>query len=90
MRRWHALVMLLWAAHGHAAESPAFTAKQLCASAQRMDNERRKHLQPTLFASDGNQRRQRRQLKAEWQTHLNGSGVGPPFSGEAQPIVQTG
>ena len=29
-------------------------------------------------------------LKAEWQTHLNGSGVGPPFSGEAQPIVRDG
>jgi outer membrane protein assembly factor BamB len=29
-------------------------------------------------------------LKAERQTHLNGSGVGPPFSGEAQPIVTAG
>lgn len=29
-------------------------------------------------------------LKAEWRTRLNGSGVGPPYSGEAQPIVHEG
>ncbi|MCB1747655.1 MAG: PQQ-binding-like beta-propeller repeat protein [Gammaproteobacteria bacterium] len=29
-------------------------------------------------------------LKGLWLTHLNGSGVGPPFSGEAQPIVYQG
>ena len=29
-------------------------------------------------------------LKAEWRTHLNGSGVGPPHSGEAQPVVWDG
>jgi quinohemoprotein ethanol dehydrogenase len=29
-------------------------------------------------------------LKAEWQAHLQGSGVGPEFSGEAQPIVYDG
>ena len=29
-------------------------------------------------------------LKAEWRTHLEGSGVGPQFSGEAQPLVYEG
>jgi quinohemoprotein ethanol dehydrogenase len=29
-------------------------------------------------------------LKAQWHIHLDGSGVGPPFSGEAQPIVYNG
>ena len=31
-----------------------------------------------------------KQLKAVWRVHLNGSGVGPPFSGTAQPIVHKG
>ena len=30
------------------------------------------------------------QLKGVWRTHLNGSGLGPQFSGEAQPIVHDG
>ena len=30
------------------------------------------------------------ELKGVWRTHLNGSGVGPPFSGEAQPLVHDG
>ena len=29
-------------------------------------------------------------LKGVWLTHLNGSGIGPPYSGEAQPIVADG
>src|SRR5215831_9312549 len=29
-------------------------------------------------------------LKGVWRAHLNGSGVGPPYSGEAQPIVYDG
>ena len=29
-------------------------------------------------------------LKGVWRTHLNGSGVGPQYSGEAQPIVYEG
>ena len=29
-------------------------------------------------------------LKGVWRARLNGSGVGPPFSGEAQPIVHDG
>jgi quinohemoprotein ethanol dehydrogenase len=30
------------------------------------------------------------QLKGAWRTHLNGSGVAPQFSGEAQPLVHDG
>jgi glucose dehydrogenase len=30
------------------------------------------------------------QVKGVWRTHLNGSGVAPQFSGEAQPIVHDG
>jgi quinohemoprotein ethanol dehydrogenase len=30
------------------------------------------------------------QLKGVWRTHLNGSGVGPQYSGSAQPIVHDG
>jgi len=29
-------------------------------------------------------------LKGVWRTHLNGSGIGPQYSGEAQPIVHDG
>jgi quinohemoprotein ethanol dehydrogenase len=30
------------------------------------------------------------QLKGVWRTHLNGSGVGPQYSGSAQPIIHDG
>jgi glucose dehydrogenase len=30
------------------------------------------------------------ELKGVWRTHLNGSGVAPQYSGEAQPIVHDG
>ena len=30
------------------------------------------------------------QLRAAWRTHLDGSGLGPQYSGEAQPIVFNG
>ena len=30
------------------------------------------------------------QLKGVWRTHLNGSGAGPQYSGEAQPLVYDG
>src|SRR5690242_16512636 len=29
-------------------------------------------------------------LKGVWRTHLNGSGVGAKYSGEAQPVVHDG
>ncbi len=30
------------------------------------------------------------ELKAVWRTHLNGSGIGPQFSNEAQPLIHNG
>jgi quinohemoprotein ethanol dehydrogenase len=30
------------------------------------------------------------QLKGVWRTHLNGSGLGPQYSGEAQPLIHDG
>jgi alcohol dehydrogenase (cytochrome c) len=85
------LAFALLPAVSHAADAPAFSAKQL--------NEL-----PTenWITNGGNIYNQRysplteinttnvKGLKAEWRTHLNASGVGPPFSGEAQPIVHDG
>src|SRR5262249_46584956 len=31
-----------------------------------------------------------RSVKAEWRTHLDGSGIGPLYSGQAQPLVYEG
>src|SRR5215831_7075496 len=75
----------------HAADAPAFAAKQLTT------------LPTTNWITNGgtvyNQRYSPlaeinttnvKEVKGEWRTHLNGSGVGPPFSGEAQPIVFDG
>src|SRR6202789_4655722 len=91
MRRWHVLSMVLLAAYGQAAESPAYTAKQLAAlplgewltNGGNIHNQRYSPLAEITAGNVGT-------LKAEWQTHLNGSGMGPPFSGEAQPIVAEG
>jgi len=96
MRRWLFLTSFIFmAVYGRAADSPAtapaFTAKQLLAlpveewitNGGSIYNQR---YSPLAEINTGNVA----SLKAEWQTHLNGSGVGPPFSGEAQPIVQGG
>ena len=91
MRRWHVLSIVLLAAYSHAAESPAYTAKQLAAlplgewltNGGNIHNQRYSPLAEINAGNVGT-------LKAEWQTHLNGSGMGPPFSGEAQPIVAEG
>ena len=93
MRRWLALTVIASAAHvgANAAESPAFTAKQLTelpvtgwvTNGGNIYNQR---YSPLTQINAGNVAA----MKAEWQTHLDGSGVGPPFSGEAQPIVQDG
>ena len=53
-------------------------------------DERRRLVQPPLFAADADQPRQRRELKGVWRTRLNGSGVGTKYSGEAQPMVHDG
>src|SRR6202453_535555 len=91
MRRWHVLSMVLLAAYSQAAESPAYTAKQLTAlplgewltNGGNIYNQRYSPLTEITAGNVG-------KLKADWQTHLNGSGMGPPFSGEAQPIVADG
>src|SRR5450432_3944659 len=88
--------MLVWAAvlfatSPGAAESPAFAAGQLEAfpvsdwttNGGNIHNQRYSPLAEINAGNVG-------ALKAEWQTHLDGSGMGPPYSGEAQPIVQNG
>ena len=85
------LCMTLAAFYAGAADAPAFTAKQLAdlpgadwiTNGGSIDNQR---YSPLTEINAGNVAG----LKAEWQTHMNGSGVGPPFSGEAQPIVRDG
>jgi quinohemoprotein ethanol dehydrogenase len=87
---WLPLFTLL-CAHGQAADSPAFTAEELTAlpvtewitNGGNVYNQRFSPLAEINTLNVGG-------LKADWQTHLNGSGVGPPFSGEAQPIVRDG
>ena len=86
------LLSLLMLTQANSAEdAPAFAAKQLTALPKE-----------NWITNGGNLYNQRysqlteinrsnvKDLKAEWRTHLNGSGVGPPFSGEAQPIVYEG
>ena len=85
------LSMILFAPNGNAADLTAFTAKQLTdlpvgdwlTNGGNILNQR---YSPLAEINTSNVAA----LKADWQTHLNGSGVGPPFSGEAQPIVQGG
>src|SRR5579863_2562274 len=91
MRRWAALSIVLLASYSRAAESPAYSAEQLTALPLREwltngGNIYNQRYSPLAEISAGNVGK----LKAEWQTHLNGSGMGPPFSGEAQPIVAGG
>src|ERR1700675_2787061 len=92
MSRWFLFLMVaLTATHGHAADPTAFTAKQLTdlpvndwlTNGGNVFNQR---YSPLAEINTGNVAA----LQAEWRTHLNGSGVGPPFSGEAQPIVEGG
>ena len=90
-RSWLLLPALLPFIAVHAAEAPAFSAKQLTAPPVKnwitnggtIYNQRYSPLDEIDTTNVKN-------LKAEWRTHLNGSGVGPPFSGEAQPIVHDG
>jgi alcohol dehydrogenase (cytochrome c) len=74
-----------------AAEAPAFTAEQLkalpkqnwIANGGSIFNQRYSPLKQIDTNNVAT-------LKANWRTHLSGSGVGPPYSGEAQPIVFDG
>jgi alcohol dehydrogenase (cytochrome c) len=90
-RHLFALCALLPAAMSQAAEAPAYTAKDLTTlptanwitNGGTVFNQR---YSPLTEINTNNVK----DLRAEWRTHLNGSGVGPPFSGEAQPIVHDG
>lgn len=85
------LCLTLTSVAGQAGEAPAFTGKQLTelpvngwlTNGGNVLNQRYSPL--TEINADNVAK-----LKAEWQAHLNGSGVGPPYSGEAQPIVHDG
>jgi quinohemoprotein ethanol dehydrogenase len=92
MRRGYILLAgTLLAARAGAADAPAFTAKQLTdlptngwiTNGGNLYNQRYSPLAQINAGNVGS-------MQAEWRTHLNGSGVGPPFSGEAQPIVHDG
>jgi quinohemoprotein ethanol dehydrogenase len=91
MHRWPGLILMFIAGYSHAGDSAAFTPQQLTdlpvndwlTNGGNIYNQRYSPLTEINSANVGT-------LKAEWQTHLNGSGVGPPFSGEAQPIVRDG
>lgn len=92
MRRLLLLLSLaLPASTSHAGEAPAFSAKQLTelpvdswvTNGGNVLNQRYSPLTEITSSNVAG-------LKAEWQAHLSGSGVGPPYSGEAQPIVHDG
>jgi quinohemoprotein ethanol dehydrogenase len=91
MRRWVLATFGIASAYASAADAPAYTAKQLTdlpvagwtTNGGNIYNQRFSPLTEINAGNVGS-------LKGEWQTHLNGSGVGPPFSGEAQPIVSDG
>ena len=81
--------LVSWAAL--AAEAPAFKPKQLVDPPTKNwptngGNIYNQRYSPLTEINTANVK----DLKAEWRTHLNGSGVGPPFSGEAQPLVWDG
>jgi quinohemoprotein ethanol dehydrogenase len=72
-------------------QAPAFTSQQLSDYPQdnwitnggSISNQRYSPLKEINTGNVAN-------LKADWRTHLNGSGMGPPYSGEAQPLVYDG
>jgi PQQ-dependent dehydrogenase (methanol/ethanol family) len=86
-----ALGLILTAAGAWAGQAPAFTSDQLSeyplnnwvTNGGTIFNQR---YSPLNEINTGNVD----QLKADWRMHLNGSGMGPPYSGEAQPIVYDG
>ena len=71
--------------------APAFADAALVAPpTDELGDERRRLVQPPLFAADAIDRSNVASLKGVWRTHLRGSGLGPQYSGEAQPIVYEG
>jgi quinohemoprotein ethanol dehydrogenase len=91
MKAWPLSLALLTLPVVHAADAPAFSAEQLMAPPTQawitnggtIDNQRHSPLTQIDIANVAS-------LKGVWHAHLNGSGVGPPYSGEAQPIVYDG
>jgi alcohol dehydrogenase (cytochrome c) len=91
MHRWLALAVVLLGPYCRAAEPAALTSQQLVelpvegwvTNGGNIYNQRYSPLAEINRGNVGT-------MKAQWQTHLDGSGMGPPFSGEAQPIVQDG
>jgi alcohol dehydrogenase (cytochrome c) len=92
MRRARVFIVgIFFSVQTFAADAPAFTAKQLTdlplngwiTNGGNLYNQRYSPLAQINAGNVG-------AMQAEWRTHLNGSGVGPPFSGEAQPIVHDG
>src|SRR5580658_282455 len=91
MKSWPLSLALAVLPAAHAADAPAFSSQQLM-------------LPPTAdwITNGGTLYNQRHSpltqinatnvpsLKAVWHAHLNNSGVGPPYSGEAQPIAYEG
>jgi quinohemoprotein ethanol dehydrogenase len=85
------LALTVAAANAMAGDAPAFTEQQLSQDPQSnwitnggsVFNQRYSPLNEINTRNVG-------QLKADWRTHLSGSGMGPPYSGEAQPIVYDG
>ena len=71
--------------------SPAFTPEQLLETPSRnwVNNGGNVYNQRYSSLDDVN-RDNVANLKAEWRTHLRGSGVGPRFSGQAQSLVYEG
>jgi alcohol dehydrogenase (cytochrome c) len=90
MKQW-LLALGLLSAIASAADAPPFTAEQLktlptqnwITNGGSVYNQRYSPLKQINTGNVGT-------LKANWRTQLNGSGVGPPYSGEAQPIVYDG
>jgi alcohol dehydrogenase (cytochrome c) len=91
MRHWViGFGLMLTAVSAFSAGAPAFTAQQLSefplndwiTNGGSLFNQR---YSPLNEINVGNVA----QLKADWRVHLN-SGIGPPYSGEAQPIVLGG
>ena len=86
------LLFLLMLTQANSAEdAPAFSAKQLTELPKENWTTNGGNLYNQRYSQLTEINRSNiKDLKAEWRTHLNGSGVGPPFSGEAQPIVYEG
>jgi len=91
MKLWPIMLAALSLRGAFAADAPAFSPEQLkklptqnwITNGGTVYNQRHSPLTQINTANVAS-------LKGVWRTHLKGSGVGPPYSGEAQPIVFDG